>query len=287
MAITSGERFRNWGGRNTSIGGRSLIKDTRMQTSLKLDILPQPDDTTCGPTCLHAVYRYFADDLPLERVIQETGRLDEGGTLAVLLGCHALERGYDALIYTFNLQVFDPTWFAPAAPSLSNRLMAQMAAKDAPKLHTASKAYLEFLRLGGEIRMQDLTSELIRKYLNREVPILTGLSATYLYQEPREFAPRSVELRDGGPRFILDDVRGVPAGHFVVLSGYDKIRRTILVADPLTPNPLAPRHQYEIGIDRVKCAILLGIVTYDANLLIIQPRQNRKGPRSADPHRRR
>ena len=32
-------------------------------------------------------------------------------TLAVLLGCHALRRGYEATIYTFNLQVFDPTWF--------------------------------------------------------------------------------------------------------------------------------------------------------------------------------
>jgi hypothetical protein len=246
-----------------------------MDTSLNFDILPQPDETTCGPTCLQAVYRYFDDELPLDRVIGETGRLEEGGTLAVLLGCHALERGYDASIFTFNLQVFDPTWFRPGAPPLEDRLRAEMAAKDAPKLHTAIKAYLEFLRLGGRIRMQDLTSELIRKYLNRSIPILTGLSATYLYQEPREF----------GPKDIPDDIRGLPQGHFVVLCGYDRTRRTVLVADPLMPNPLAPRNQYEIAIDRVKCAILLGIVTYDANLLIIQPR-HRKGPRSADPHRR-
>lgn len=247
-----------------------------MENTLNLDILPQPDDTTCGPTCLQAVYRYFGDELPLDRVVGETGALEEGGTLAVLLACHALERGYDATIYTFNLQVFDPTWFRPGAPPLESRLRAQMAAKDAPKLHTASKAYLEFLGLGGTIRMQDLTSDLIRKYLNRSTPILAGLSATYLYQEPREF----------GPSDIPDDILGLPQGHFVVLCGYDRTRRTVLVADPLMPNPLAPRTQYEIGIDRVKCAILLGIVTFDANLLIIQPRQNRKGPRSADPHRR-
>ena len=23
---------------------------------------PQPDETTCGPTCLHAVFRYFGED---------------------------------------------------------------------------------------------------------------------------------------------------------------------------------------------------------------------------------
>ena len=30
--------------------------------SFDLEILNQPDDVTCGPTCLHAVYRYF--DVP-------------------------------------------------------------------------------------------------------------------------------------------------------------------------------------------------------------------------------
>ena len=44
------------------------------------------------------------------------------------------------------------------------------------------------------------------------------------------------------------------------------------MADPYRPNPLAPGNLYSIGIDRLVCAVLLGIVTYDANLLIIQPR---------------
>ena len=75
----------------------------------------QPDDTTCGPTCLHAVYGYYGDEAELDQVIQETVRLEHGGTLALLLGCHALRRGYQATIYTYHLQVFDPTWFVPGA----------------------------------------------------------------------------------------------------------------------------------------------------------------------------
>ena len=46
-----------------------------MQQRLHLDILPQPDLFTCGPTSLHAVYRYHGDDIPLEQVIAETGKL--------------------------------------------------------------------------------------------------------------------------------------------------------------------------------------------------------------------
>ena len=56
-----------------------------MESRLHFDILPQPDPTTCGPTCLHAVYRYHGDEMPLARVIAETPALEEGGTLAVLL----------------------------------------------------------------------------------------------------------------------------------------------------------------------------------------------------------
>ncbi len=217
--------------------------------------------TTCGPTSLHAVYGYYGDAMPLRQVIAEVPQLDEGGTLAVVLGCHALRRGYAATIYTFNLQVFDPTWFGEHPTDLSDRLRSQLAAKSSPRLAVATECYLEFLQRGGQLRMRDLTGDLLRRYLRRGTPILTGLSATYLYQEAREI----------GDRCEPDDIRGVPAGHFVVLCGYDQPERKVLVADPLASNPLAPGQVYHVGIDRLRCAILLGIMTYDANLLIISP----------------
>jgi hypothetical protein len=243
---------------------------------LGLHILPQPDLVTCGPTCLQAVYRYFDDPVPLPRIIDEIPQLEDGGTLAVLMACHALKRGYKATIYTYNVHVFDPTWFAPNTDILAERLAAQRDHAELPRLKMVCNEYLDFLRLGGKLRMEDLTSELIRRFLKNSVPILTGLSATYLYGAKREFG------RDSIP----DDVRGSPVGHFVVLSGYDQSNRTIIVADPLQPNPLANEPLYAVEIDRVKNAILLGIVTHDANLLIIEPRTNRKRATSADSHHR-
>lgn len=237
-----------------------------MESRLQLVIAPQPDAATCGPTCLHAVYRYFGDDVPLQQVIDETPSLEQGGTLAVFLACHALKRGYSATTYTYNLQLFDPTWFRPGAPPLADKLRAQMQAKEYPKLHLASNAYLELLQLGGTVQMEDMTGNLIRRYLKKALPILVGLSATYLYNEPREPLGRCE----------ADDVRGFPQGHFVVLCGYDARERAVLVADPFQPNPLADDDQkYIVDLDRLMCAIMLGIVTYDANLLIIQPRAGR------------
>jgi hypothetical protein len=247
-----------------------------MVTRLLLEILPQPDHVTCGPTCLQAVYRYFGDSVPLQKVIDEIPQLEDGGTLAVVMACHALKRGYDATIYTYNVNVFDPTWFAEGAPPLSERLEEQKNVAESRKLQLACSEYLDFLKLGGKLRMEDLTSELIRKFLKSSTPILTGLSATYLYRAKRELG------RDSIP----DDVRGYPVGHFVVLCGYDRSNRTVMVADPLHPNPLASEQTYAVEIDRLKNAILLGIVTHDANLLIIEPRTNRKRALRADSHHR-
>ena len=49
-----------------------------------LEIQPQPDDTTCGPTCLHAVYRFFQDTISLDQVIAECTQLEGGGTLVTI-----------------------------------------------------------------------------------------------------------------------------------------------------------------------------------------------------------
>jgi len=233
-------------------------------SELEFRIQPQPDDAACGPTCLHAVYRYFGDEIQLESVIEETRSLAAGGTLGVFLANHALGRGYRATIYTYNLQVFDPTWFEAGAVSPAEQLREQRAAKDDAKLAEATDGYLEFLRLGGRIVFTDLNSALIRKHLNRRIPILTGLSATYLYRSSRE-------VND-----LEDDVRGEPVGHFVVLCGYDRSNRSVLVADPLTSNPLAEDPVYRVKTDRLIAAILLGIVTNDANLVVLEPPTERR-----------
>src|SRR4029077_17923526 len=146
-------------------------------------------DFTCGPTCLHALYDYFGDALPLKQVIAEVPVLESGGTLDVLLANHALARGYSACIFTYNVQMFDPTWFNGKDVDLAERLRLQLEHKDSERLRAATEAYLMFLERGGELCFEELTTALVRKYLNREIPILTGLSATYLYGSAREFGP--------------------------------------------------------------------------------------------------
>lgn len=231
-----------------------------MDARFDFRIARQPDEVSCGPTCLHAVYRHYGDDQPIERITSEVEMLREGGTLSVLLGRHALARGYRVTLYSYNLAVFDPTWAGLPVPELRGRLAEQALLRPEPKRRHAISAYVEYLDAGGAIRFDELSGRLLRKLLDRGRPVLTGLSASYLYQRPRE-------LPDGHD----DDLRGESAGHFVVLCGYDRAARKVLVADPLFPNELSHEGTYPVGLDRLIGAIFLGVLSYDGNLLIIEP----------------
>ena len=238
-----------------------------METKLQLAILPQPNDTTCGPTCLHAIYKYYDDNISLQQVIHEVTALERGGTLAVLLACHALHRGYSARIYTYNLHMFDPSWFPSEGPDyLKKKLIEQKNAKPKNKMETAARAYLDFLDLGGELRFEVLTTAVIRSYLKKGIPILSGLSSTFLYCSTREIPDTNA----------ADDIKGEPVGHFVVFCGYDKESRSVFVADPYRPNPMAEGHYYNVSIERTIGAIYLGVLTHDANFLIVQPGKDHK-----------
>ncbi|MFU8822557.1 MAG: peptidase-C39 like family protein [Gammaproteobacteria bacterium] len=228
---------------------------------LDIPIQPQPDDVTCGPTCLQAVYRQLGQHLDLQQIIDEVRGLPDGGTLAVFLGIHALKRGLNARLYSYHLKIFDPSWRGATRAELAGKLEAQLAFKHGKKFVAASRAYIRFLELGGEIAFDDLTAELLDVSFDAGLPVLTGLSATYLYDSRREYTDRH-------NRAVYDDLRGEPTGHFVVLCGreHGKVR----VADPFIGNPLADdSHYYDVDVERLIRAILLGVMTYDANLLVI------------------
>lgn len=232
-------------------------------SGLTLDITMQrqPDDRSCGPTCLQAVYRYLGLGLDVQTLVDAIPQLDSGGTLAVQLGCDALRRGFKATIYTYNLQLFDPTWFLPSASDLAACLVSQSRAKaHDTRLCEATQRYLEFLELGGRVEYEMLTPQLVHRLLLAQTPILTGLSATYLYETMREIPERDEP----------NDIHGEPVGHFVVLCGYDPDGATMTLADPW-PDPRTPEMLHVRPLFRVIASILLGVLTYDANLLVIEP----------------
>jgi hypothetical protein len=133
-----------------------------MDIELPINIERQPDYTTCGPTSLHAIYRYFGDKIDLKAVIKETTKLPGGGTLMVHLAVHALSRGYEVVSWVCNTRHMDPTWFQQPTDVLT-KLKARAEAKgiaDDPRYGPAIEAIEKYLELGGKIAWGDLTPEL-------------------------------------------------------------------------------------------------------------------------------
>lgn len=236
---------------------------------LSIPIHTQPDDETCGPTCLHAVYNYFGLTLSLTKVIQTLKTLKSGGTLLANIATHALEQGLSATIYAYNLNLFDPTWFDPhngavESPYLTAKLTKQLKYFKSHRDREASKAYLGFLSNGGKVRFRDLNNELLDQLFSLKVPIITGLSSTFLYRSARE------RYNNKTKESTYDDIRGDPCGHFVVLCGMDENKSKVVVADPYRTNPISHDNYYPVNKMRLVNAILLGVLTYDANLLVIE-----------------
>ncbi len=231
-----------------------------MNTRLDVQILPQPDDATCGPTCLQAIYSFYGISANLTDIIEEVESLDQGGTLGVVLANHALAHGFNVTLFTYNLMIFDPIWFN-GKTDIADKLAHRFKHTRSGKQRFAIRQYRQFLELGGKIAIQDMNRRMLTSFLNKGIPILSGLNSTYLYRTART-NPHT--MKD-------DDIRGHVEGHFVVLDGYNKEKRQVSIADPYLKNPISGTTKYSITIDRVITAILLGVMTYDANFIIIEP----------------
>ena len=237
-----------------------------MEVELPVTIERQPDYTTCGPTSLHAIYRYWGDPISLPTVIEETPKLPGGGTLGVHLAVHALKRGYEVDTWVCNVRHVDPTWFQKPT-DLRAKIKARAAAKGLvadPRYGPAIQSIEQFLDLGGRYHWGDLSPEFMGKLLSEGTPLLTGANGTYLYQCSRE--------TEKGP----DDVQGDSFGHFLVLCGYSSKDQSVAISDPLWDNPLHGTKYYRASLWRFLGAVFLGVSSDDGNMMRIRPKDWQK-----------
>ena len=231
---------------------------------LKVTRHEQPDDVTCGAACLAQVYGYHGLDKPIDAIVSETPHNRDGGTFIPFLGVGALKNGFGATAYPFGARVFDPTWRRLPTNELEAKLRARRDAVTSGKIRLSIDSYLSFFELGGKVVFRDLSKELVIRHLRHGRPVITGLSATYLYRQPRELDDQS------------DDVRGFPVGHFVVVSGYDPVTDRFALRDPARDIPFSRTGRYSVPAERLVSAVLLGDVTFDAVLLVVVPPRGRR-----------
>lgn len=233
----------------------------------------QPDDVSCGPTCLAQVLAWYGELRSIEELGALIRRNPDGGTQAVHIGALALELGYNVRLYPFGVRVFDPTWWELEDEDLVERLTARADALEriaAPRDEIAAvRAWRDLLQAGGRVAFHEPSPRLMARVLAKGRPLIVGLNATWLYREIRHRPDDNVP----------DSLAGWPVGHFVVVCGYTGHGRHLHVRDPSedAPEHLHPagahRGSYPVPGDRLVHAVLLGDLTRDAVLLEVWPKR--------------
>jgi hypothetical protein len=229
------------------------------------DIVPQPEDSACGPAVLHFVYQCHSVNAgSITQMIAQIQRPRWLGSYAPELGCHALRRGMDARIYATDTRIFDPTWFAEPRADLKQKLRDQQVffRKRSDAEHRAvSTKFLRFLKLGGKVDFSRITPGLIAHLIKEYGPLIADIDSTYFGDEMRYYTSRS-------GRLIQHDLRGGPVGHFVALVGANLKTMEITVADPQNQNPFSDSRIYCADFQHLINALMLE----RGNLLCIRPR---------------
>ncbi len=219
---------------------------------LHFTVPQQPDDESCGITCLQAVYEHYGFETSAEALQHQVVHWRKtGGTVGVNLGRHALAHGFSAEIYTYNIKVFDPTWRDLPRDEIRAKLKLRQRRIRSSRQKKEIGFYLDFIKHGGVVRFDDLDEALFRRLFASKQPVICGLSATYLYQSIREL-PNNQE----------NDVIGNPVGHFVVVSAYDAEKHEVQIHDPLRQHPLSATGTYSLPLPEIQQRGDAGILTY-------------------------
>jgi hypothetical protein len=210
------------------------------------------------PDLLAQVYRFLGYERAVDEVISDTRRNADGGTLGVYLGISALRNGFRPTIYTYNLRIFDPTWRRLSPPEISGKLRERRRFVRSRRLKRAIAAYVEYLGMGCRVPVFRARCGFLVGLLQTGHPILTGFE-------------RNVPLwvRSRTQRGVRRRFAASPRGISSSCAGYYPRSDRFVVRDPSSNIPFSRNGKYTVEARRLIAAILLGDVTYDANLLVL------------------
>ncbi len=145
--------------------------------------------------------------------------MNEYGTWSPYIGIYAMKLGYNVEIFTYDVSLFDPTWFNLSNKSLIKKLkIAIKKIKDKDKKFGV-RGYIDFLREGGKLTFKIPTKKILIKFLKKKIPPMAFVNSTAYYKRKRK------DFK-AGKRSEFGEV----GGHCIVISGYKNGK--FIVTDP-------------------------------------------------------
>lgn len=227
---------------------------------MRLNILPQINHQLSGAETLRGIYAYYGEDISMDDLVVSTTRFSNRRLRPLALAIDALERGYAVTVHCCDTRIFDLSWMGLVSSELKEKLEYHKSKADSVHLTQTFDAYIQILEKGGTIDLSEINRAVIRKAVELKAPIIAAVSATHLFHSKREYL-------DSKDRPVLDDAKGKTAGHLVAVTAW--VGKEITLHDPYLANPITGKAKYKVYISRLMRSILLGVLSYDAQMVVI------------------
>ena len=174
---------------------------------------------SCMPACLQQVFNYYKKSISQKEILNSL-KIPGRGMSIPRAGMYTIERGFNPIIVSNNIYIFDPAWFDLNKTELIKKLVKRKRFIDEYGQSVISD-YLAYLKAGGKIEFNTVCSDLIKKYLIQGKPIVIELASNYLYKKSKSSKQGKFD----------DPVRGKIDGHGVVVAGFSKSKFKIIDPD--------------------------------------------------------
>ncbi|EKD49506.1 MAG: hypothetical protein ACD_63C00118G0002 [uncultured bacterium] len=195
-----------------------------MNIKLNLEIpqYSQEKAYCCVPACLQQIFAFYHKKIEQAEILENLSMPKHGMSIPQA-GIFTLKTGFKPLIITNNIYIFDPSWFRLTVKELLKRLIERRKYVDRYN-QSVIDDFLQYFKEKGRIQFDTLSTELLVKYLEKNIPIIAELASTFLYKMRKSSTPGSFD----------DANRGEIEGHGVVIAGY--INHTFKIIDPDVKN---------------------------------------------------
>jgi hypothetical protein len=188
-----------------------------MSIDLKVPRYRQPY-MECGPTALVEVMEFFDHKkYDVNEIIEETKNTYRNMDWIFAAGISAIKRGFKVKIITISTEIFDPSWAELDNKKLIKKMkkrinfLSRKRNKDSYIIEwniAPLKRAVKFLEEGGELIFCPVTTQLIKYFLRKKVPVIVPVNENVFYGIRRTVNDE------------YDDIRGMAGGHIVVISGF-------------------------------------------------------------------
>ena len=222
--------------------------------NLKVPQFDQETSFSCIPACLQQVFGCYEKQISQKEILKSLKKPKRGMSIPKA-GTFVKRYGFNSLIITNNIHIFDPTWFKLNNIELINNLKKRRRFVDKYN-QSLIDDYLEYLKANGQLKFDTISLDLFIKYLSINIPIIVELASTFLYRKSKAIKTDKFN----------DSIKGKIEGHGVVIAGFNKNK--LKVVDPnYKNNPFNERGIYWIRAEDLIASIF---ILEGKSLLLIQ-----------------